>query len=218
MTDEQPIEAENGRGEAPAGAAEDNHEAEALEGRAEEVPREGEDAPSEEARDEEPESELDAARRERDEFLDLAQRARAELENYRRRTAAEAQTAEQRGRAAVARSLIGGLDNLERALLAAGVDPHGQRDGPEPRSEEVSSQTALAEGVALVYRDLRDGLARHGVESFDPRDERFDPNLHEAVATGSSEGAEKGLVIETLEKGYRIGETVLRPARVVVNG
>lgn len=173
------------------------------------APTEGEEAA---------ESQLEEALRERDEYLDLAQRTRAELENYRRRVSGETAGAEQRGRAAVARDLIGALDNLERALLASGVDPEGGVPEDEPASQEVTAQTALAEGVAIVYRDLRDGLRRGGVEAFDPLGEPFDPALHEAVATHEDGGAEKGSVIEVLEKGYRIGEQVLRPARVVVGG
>jgi molecular chaperone GrpE len=162
------------------------------------------------------ESELETARRERDEYLDLAQRARADLENYRRRVSAEAGIAEQRGRAAVARDLIPALDDLERALLAAGVDPDGAVPEGEPASQEVTAQSALAEGVALVYRELRDGLRRAGVEAFDPGGEKFDPETSEAVATADGETAEQGIVVEVLERGYRIGDVVLRPARVVV--
>jgi molecular chaperone GrpE len=176
--------------------------------------------PAEEpAADEPEESELERAQRERDEYLELAQRTRAELENYRRRVSGEAAEAERRGRAAVARDLIGALDNLERALLAAGVAPGGSAgDGSEPLSQEVSAQTALAEGVALVYREFRDGLHRAGIEAFDPAGEKFDPNRHEAVATAGADGVEPGLIVETLEKGYALGDTILRPARVVVCG
>jgi molecular chaperone GrpE len=163
------------------------------------------------------ESELDVARRERDEYLELAQRARADLENYRRRVSAEAGLAERRGRAAMARDLIPALDDLERALLAVGVDPDGVTPEGEPGSEEVSAQDALAEGVALVYREMRDGLRRGGVEAFDPGGEKFDPATSEAVATADRDGTEDGIVIEVLERGYRIGDVVLRPARVVVS-
>jgi molecular chaperone GrpE len=166
----------------------------------------------------EPETELERAQRERAEYLELAQRSRAELENYRRRVAADAAGAELRGRSTLAKALLPAIDNLERALLAAGVDPDGKLEDGEPLSQEVTAQTALAEGIALVYRELRNGLHRSGVESFDPRGERFDPLRHEAVATGASDDAGKGEVLETLEKGYLLGEQVLRPARVVVNG
>lgn len=166
----------------------------------------------------EPESELETALRERAEYLELAQRSRADLENFRRRMAGEAAGAELRGRASLAKALLPAIDNLERALMAAGVDPDGEIDEGEPASREVSAQTALAEGIALVYRELRGGLHQSGVEAFDPRGERFDPARHEAIATGESDGAGKGEVLETLEKGYVIGDQVLRPARVVVNG
>lgn len=166
----------------------------------------------------EPEDELERARRERDEYLETAQRARAELENFRKRARAETAGAEQRGKAAVARDLIPALDNLERALVAAGVEPAGKSPQGEPASQEVSAHTALAEGVALVYRELCAGIERAGVVSFDPLGERFDPALHEAVATAERDGPEPGHVVETLEKGYRVGDQVLRPARVVVSG
>jgi molecular chaperone GrpE len=162
------------------------------------------------------ESELEATRRERDEYLDLAQRTRADLENYRRRVSADAGVAEQRGRATMARDLIPAIDDLERALLAVGVEPDSAVPEGEPPSEELSAQGALAEGVALVYRELRDGLRRGGVEAFDPAGEKFDPTTSEAVATADGDGAQQGIVIEVLERGYRIGDVVLRPARVVV--
>ncbi len=157
--------------------------------------------------------------RERDEHLELAQRARADFENYRRRVKAEIAEAEQRGRASLARGVLPALDNLERALVAAGVDPAGR---PDPRgeapSEEVSARDALAEGVALVYRELGAALERSGVVAFDPVGERFDPAQHEAIATGQADGVENGTVLETLERGYRVDSQVIRPARVVVSG
>jgi molecular chaperone GrpE len=167
------------------------------------------------------EEDLDAlladVKRERDEYLDLAQRAKADFENYRKRAAREAADAERRGRASVARELVAPIDNLERALLAAGIDPHETRtaDGESP-SEEVSAQEALARGLALVYGELQAALARTGIESYDPAGERFDPASSEALQTRAVDGTEPGTVVETLERGYRLGDQVLRPARVIV--
>jgi molecular chaperone GrpE len=157
--------------------------------------------------------------RERDEHLELARRARADFENYRRRVKAEVTEAEQRGRATLARNVLPALDNLERALVAAGVDPGGrsQSTGEAP-SEEVSARDGLAEGVALVYRGLSAALERTGVVAFDPVGERFDPSEQEAIATSEADGVESGTVIETLERGYRVDSQVIRPARVVVSG
>lgn len=149
-------------------------------------------------------------KRERDQYLDLAQRARADFENYRKRAARDSQEAERRGKAGLARELVPVLDNLERALRAAGIDP----DVDDPAEEDGGG---LAHGVRLVFRDLRSTLERAGVETYDPLGKRFDPAWHEALASRVEEGAEPGIVLETVEKGYRLDGQVLRAARVIVS-
>ncbi len=146
--------------------------------------------------------ELGATKRERDEYLELAQRTRADFENYRKRVVKETSEALARGKAELARELLPVIDNLERALQAGG---------------DASAHEALARGVAMVHDELRGRLASAGVESFDPTGEKFDPQLHEALSTQPAEGTESGIVLETLEKGYRLNGQVLRPARVVVS-
>ena len=74
----------------------------------------------------------------------------------------------------------------------------------------------LAHGVLLVFRGLRETLTRNGVEAVDPTGETFDPKLHEALSTQPVEGAESGTIIETMQKGYRLDDQLIRPARVVV--
>jgi len=171
------------------------------------------DAPKEAAADspEQVADDLDSlladTQRERDEYLELAQRARADFENYRKRVGREAEEAERRGKASLAGELIPAVDNLERALRAAGVDPDS--DGATP--------DGLAEGVLLVHRELRAILERAGVEALDPHGERFDPEWHEALSTRSEEGTEPGTVLEVVERGYRLDGQVLRAARVVVS-
>jgi molecular chaperone GrpE len=168
--------------------------------------------------------ELNEAKRERDEYLELAQRTRADFENYRKRVAKEASEALARGKAELARELLPVIDNLERALQAAGVSQHPAARGRELEeraveapSEEVSAHEALARGVALVLDELSAKLLAAGVEAYDPHGERFDPELHEALSTRPEEGTESGIVVETVEKGYRLNGQVLRPARVVVS-
>src|SRR3954452_18093476 len=160
-------------------------------------------------------------RRERDEYLEIARRARADFENYRKRAARDAKDAERRGKAGLARELVPALDNLERALRSAGVYPEAMAPSGETAevpSEEVSAHEALARGVALVYRELRETLERAAVETYDPTGERFDPTQHEALAVRPAEdGVDAGVVIETLDKGYRLDGQVLRAARVVVS-
>jgi molecular chaperone GrpE len=154
--------------------------------------------------------ELVSAKRERDEYLELAQRTKADFENFRKRAERDSAEAERRGRSSLVRELVPVLDNLERALLAAGIDPEGAT------GEENGG--ALGQGVLLVYRDLRSAIERAGVEAYDPTGERFDPTWHEALSTRAGDGAEPGTVVETMEKGYRLGDLVLRPARVIVSG
>ena len=165
------------------------------------------------------EAQLAELERERDEYLDLAQRTRAELENFRKRSARDSQDAEKRGRAHIARSLVPAVDNLERALQAAGVDldPASAAESPDPASREVSAHEALAAGVALVHGEIVGALRNAGVESFDPAGEKFDPSLHEALsARPAADGEEAGVVAETLQRGYSLGDVLIRPARVVV--
>jgi molecular chaperone GrpE len=182
------------------------------------IPAEEPEESEEQAVQEDLDALLSDVKRERDEYLELAQRAKADFENYRKRAAREASEAERRGRGSVARELIGPIDNLERALLAAGIDPNATRtvDGESP-SEEVSAQEAFARGLALVYGGLQAALARTGIESYDPSGERFDPSSSEAISTRPADGVEPGVVVETLERGYRLGEQVVRPARVIVS-
>jgi molecular chaperone GrpE len=147
---------------------------------------------------------LAKAEKERDEYLDLAKRTKADFENFRKRMSAEVQAAGGRGKAEVLRDVLPVLDDLERALMAAGLDPEGD------------SEDGLAHGVILVFRSLRDSLAKHGIEAVDPVGEKFDPNLHEALSAQPAEGVDSGVVVETVQKGYRFGEQLIRPARVVV--
>lgn len=141
----------------------------------------------------------------RDEYLDLARRAQADFENYRKRMAAEVQAAALRGKAGVAKDVVPVLDDLERALEAAGLDPEGD------------SEDGLAHGVILVFRGLRETLKRNGVEAVDPKGEKFDPTEHEALSSIPVEGVAGGTVVEVMQKGYRIDGQLLRPARVVVS-
>lgn len=149
------------------------------------------------------EKDLDAlladAEREKAEYLELAKRTQADFENYRKRMAAEVQAAQARGKVEVAREVIDAVDNLERALEAGA-------DGG-----------SLAEGVQMVLGGLRETLSRNGVETVDPKGEKFDPQWHEALSTLPADGVESGHVVEVMQKGYRLGEQLVRPARVVVS-
>jgi molecular chaperone GrpE len=146
--------------------------------------------------------ELVAVAAQRDEYLALAQRTQADFENYRKRVAREAAAAQDRGRAGLAKELLPALDNLDRALAgAAGDDP-------------------LLDGVRLVRAELSAALTRSGIDSYSPLGEDFDPSLHEAVATApaGADGSASGKIVEVYQDGYRLGDAIIRPARVVVAG
>jgi molecular chaperone GrpE len=136
---------------------------------------------------------------ERDEYLALAQRVQADFENYRKRAAREQERLVAHAHERLVRELLPVLDDLERALEAA----------------ERHEEAALVDGVKLVERSLRKVLEREGVVEI-AVDGGFDPHVHEAMLTQPCEGAEPGTVLDVLQRGYRVGDKVVRPARVVV--
>jgi molecular chaperone GrpE len=138
---------------------------------------------------------------ERDRYLDLAKRTQADFDNYRKRAAKDAAAAGARAKSGLVRELLPVVDNLERALAAAS-----------------DSDATIAQGVRLVHADLVGVLERNGIEASVPEGERFDPTEHEAVSMRSEDGAEPGIVLDVVEKGYKLNDTVIRPARVVVSG
>jgi molecular chaperone GrpE len=148
-----------------------------------------------------------------EEYLELAQRTRADFENYRKRAAREAAAAQQRGIAKLAKELLPAVDNLDRALEAARA---ATAAGGELTPPQDNGATTLVDGIKLVHKDVIDALARAGIERFSPEGERFDPQQHEAIAQQPVAGKESGTVVEVYQRGYRLGEVVIRPARVVV--
>ena len=136
---------------------------------------------------------------ERDEYLALAQRVQADFENYRKRAARDQERLVAHAHERLVRELLPILDDLERALEAA----------------ERHEEAALVDGVKLVEQSLRRALEKEGVAEI-ATDGRFDPHVHEAMLTQPAEGAEPGAVLDVVQRGYRIGDKVVRPARVIV--
>ena len=143
--------------------------------------------------------ELEKAKAQSDEYLDLAQRKQAEFANYRRRTEGIRAEAYDDGRRDAIAQLLPVVDNLERALAAAGED-----------------ENALKSGVEMVLRQTRDALTKMGVEEIDPQGQPFDAELMNAVMQGSADEGEPGTVCMVLQKGYKLGEHVIRHAMVKV--
>ncbi len=140
-----------------------------------------------------------------DQYLELAQRTKADFENYRKRAARETAAAQERGVAKLTRELLPAVDNLDRALEHVDGDADNGAAG-------------LISAIKLVHADVIAALARVGIERFSPEGEHFDPQRHEAIAQQPVDGAEPGTVVEVYQRGYALGDFVIRPARVVVAG
>ena len=171
------------------------------------------------------EGRLAEAEAKRDEYLELAQRVQADFENYRKRATREQERLVAHAHERLVRELLPILDDLERAAKPP-VRESGPREGargnraeapPTERSPNTlqSEYEALLAGVKLVERSLRSALQKEGVVEIET-DGRFDPHVHEAMLTQPGKGAEPGTVLDVLQRGYRVGDKVVRPARVIV--
>jgi molecular chaperone GrpE len=143
--------------------------------------------------------ELEQTTRERDEYLDALQRLKAEFENYRKRVSRDQAEFVTRATERLMKQLLPVLDDLERALEAAAEH----------------EEARLEEGVRLVHRSLAGALAKEGLVEVET-DGAFDPHTQEALLAQPSDAPE-GTVIQVLQKGYTLGDRVLRPARVVIS-
>ena len=142
---------------------------------------------------------LTAAAAKADEYLALAQRTQADFDNFRRRNEAVRADAFADGQRTVVKAMLAVLDNLERALAA-------------PAAEGDSLRT----GVEMTHKQMMTALEKLGVTVIDRLGEKFDPNLEDAVMQGSAEEGEPGTVCAVFQKGYQMGEHLIRPAMVKV--
>ena len=145
-------------------------------------------------------AELDAANAKTAEYLAMAQRVQADFENYRRRNESIRSDAYADGRKDTAALMLPVLDNLERAVAAAAESP----------------DEALKNGVEMVLKQMTDAYGKLDVKPIDRLGEKFDPNLENAIMQGTEEDGEPGTVCQVLQKGYLIGDKVLRHAMVKV--
>lgn len=143
--------------------------------------------------------ELESATAKAEEYLNLAQRVQADFDNFRRRNESVRSDAFADGQRNVITAMLPVLDNLERALEAAG-----------------ESDDALRTGVEMTLRQLRDALTKLGVTPIDRLGEKFDPKVENAILQGSPDEGEPGTVCAVLQKGYMVGSFVLRHAMVKV--
>ncbi len=138
---------------------------------------------------------------ERDEFLDLLQRLRADYANYQKRVHKERESDRRYAAVPLITELLNVLDNFERAIDAA-------------EAEEASP--GLLHGIRMIYEQLLDTLQRHGVQQIEAEGQPFDPDAHEAVTKQETDHVPPGTVIRVLQRGYKLHDRVVRPAKVAV--
>ncbi|WEV80404.1 nucleotide exchange factor GrpE [Bacillus velezensis] len=129
-------------------------------------------------------------------------RVQADFENYKRRNRLEMEVAQKYRSQNVVTEILPALDNFERALQV------------EAESEQTKS---LLQGMEMVRRQLMDALEKEGVEAIEAVGQEFDPNLHQAVMQVEDENFGSNIVIEELQKGYKLKDRVIRPSMVKVN-
>ncbi|MDT2024050.1 nucleotide exchange factor GrpE [Methylocella sp. CPCC 101449] len=142
------------------------------------------------------------------ELKDRTLRTLAEMENLRRRTEKEVADSRVYGVTNFARDMLTFADNLHRAVESVPAEVRAAAEGP---------WKALIEGIEVTERDFQSRLAKYGVKKIDPKGEKFDPNMHEALFEMPDPSVPAGTVVQVMEAGYSIGERCLRPAKVGVS-
>lgn len=137
-----------------------------------------------------------------DRFRDLALRSQADFDNYKKRAAREKEEAIKYANTSLLERLVAIIDNFELGLSAA-------------KGEGETSP--IYSGMSMVLKQLTDFLADNGLQPIDAEGQKFDPNLHEAIAHESSDTVPEGVVIRQTRRGYRLKDRLLRPSSVVVS-
>ena len=137
-----------------------------------------------------------------DRFRDLALRSQADFDNYKKRATREKEEAIKYANSSLLDRLIAIVDNFELGLSAA-------------KSE--GEKSPIYSGMSMVLKQLTDFLADNGLQPIDAEGQKFDPNLHEAIAHEPSDEVAEGVVLRQMRRGYRLKDRLLRPSSVVVS-
>ncbi len=148
------------------------------------------------------EQELDQARAQADDYWRRLTRSEADKENIRKRAEKDVETARKQSLEKVASELLGVRDSLEMGVQAA--------------QEDDADVAKVREGTELTLRMLTQAMEKFHIEEIDPAGEKFNPDLHQAMSMQEVEGYESNTVISVMQKGYRLGDRLLRPALVMV--
>lgn len=174
-----------------------NETSEAVQNEAEETLQEAQDAVSDDI-----EAMLKDAQTEAAKHKDLALRLQADMENLRRRTRLDLEEAHKFALKKFVEALIPAMDSMEMGMDAA--------------SKEDASVESIREGVEMTFKQMLDVLGEFNVERLDPKGEKFDPKEHEAMTMIPSPEHESQTIVDVIQKGYKLNERLVRPARVIV--
>jgi len=148
-----------------------------------------------------PSEEIDLLQKERDELKSQVLRIQADFANYQKRARQQAEEVRTYAIGSLAQDVLGGIDNLERAIEAL----------------RASANEGITSGLDMVQKQLLGILAKYGVEPIAALEQPFDPNFHEAIMQQPSDQHPEGTVVAELGKGYKIHDRVLRPSKVAVS-
>ncbi|RFA36363.1 nucleotide exchange factor GrpE [Virgibacillus dokdonensis] len=151
--------------------------------------------------DSELQSKLKALQAEKEELYQKLLRVQAEYDNFKKRTVKEREAALKYQSQDLIQELLPALDNFERALQV----------------EKTEATASIIDGISMVYKQIKDALASQGAEEITAVGEEFDPNVHHAVMQIEAEDKPSNIVVEELQKGYKLKDRVIRPAMVKVN-
>jgi molecular chaperone GrpE len=152
---------------------------------------------------------LAALQKERDSLKGQFLRAVADFDNYRKRIERERRELSEYAAADVLLELLPIIDNFERALQACAVAPGATADKPD-------ESESFRRGIELIHKQMLDLLRKRGVTPIDALGAHFDPNVHQAVIHEPSDEHREGEVMQELQRGYKLGDRLLRPAMVKV--
>ncbi|MFP5263149.1 MAG: nucleotide exchange factor GrpE [Blastocatellia bacterium] len=147
-------------------------------------------------------AQVDALAQEKAALYDQLLRRQAEFENYRRRVERDRVEFHSRARGEVLLELLPVVDNFERALSSF--------------QKREADAAGLRHGLELIHKQLKDALTKFGLEPVESVGQVFDPHLHEAVTIEPTDEHEENTIIEEFQRGYKLGEKLLRPAKVKV--
>lgn len=160
------------------------------------------DSPAAPVENAQPEDDTDGLQADLDRFRDLALRSQADFENYKKRAAREKEEAIKYANSSLLEKLIAIVDNFELGLEAA-------------RAE--GEKSPVFSGMSMVLKQLMDFLGDSGLQPIDAAGQKFDPNLHEAIAHEPSDEVPEGSIIRQMRRGYKLKDRLLRPSSVVVS-